>query len=143
MTPLWIPQDVAEAFLLPRIQSSGVGDMLPMGVIDQNNSLVAVAAIHDWNPEYGTCEISCAADTPKWLCRGPLLFFFGHIFDVMKLQMCYITTSSDNPRPRRIFQLLGATESVIPRGRGRNVDAHIQALTDDQWLQFKQTRLTR
>lgn len=141
MTPVWLPQDVAEAYLLPRIQSLGVGEMLAMGVIDRDNNLVGCAAIHDWNPDCGTCEVSAAADTPRWINRSVLNFFFGHIFGTMNLQMCYGKSSSDNPRARRIWQLLGAAEIIIPRGRGRDVDEHVMLLTDDRWKLFKTERL--
>ena len=137
MTPVWLPDDVAEAFLLPRIQSEGVGPMLAMGVLDRDYQIVGCAAIHDWNPEFETCEVSAASDTPRWITKPVLRFFFNHLFDVMKLQMVYAKTASTNPRAQSFWHKLGATEHVIPRGRGRDVHEHLMTLTDDQWIQFR------
>ena len=85
---------------------------------------------HDYQPDFGTIEITGAAR--GWIgTRGKLRAVFSYPFDQLDCQMCIARTA--NPRVVRIWTRLGAQEYRIARMFGRGADGTILTLTKEAW----------
>lgn len=85
---------------------------------------------HDYQPDFGTIEITGAAN--GWIgTRGKLRAVFGYPFDQLGCQMCLARTQ--NPRAARIWKRLGAQEYRIPRLFGRGTEGTVLTLTEEAW----------
>lgn len=94
------------------------------------NGLEAGFVYHDYQPDFGTIEITGAAR--NWTgTRGKLRAVFGYPFDQLDCQMCIARTA--NPRVASIWTRLGAQEYRIARMFGRETDGTILTLTKEAW----------
>lgn len=130
MTPVWT--DAAAAFVAERAPdcARGFETAQAMGVFSQGR-MVAGVVFHDWWPEKGTIQVSCAADTPRWFTRPVMEMAWGYAFYVAR--MAIGQHSIRNGPARRIWRACGATETVIPELYGEGHDAVIATLTERQW----------
>lgn len=110
-----------------------------IGVLNSTGTLVAGVVYHDWNPEAGVIELSCAAMTPRWLTRSILRVIFAYPFQI-GCQMAVFRVSERNTRLHRQFDALGLRRHAIPRLYGRNEDGIVFTLTDDDWRASKLLR---
>ena len=104
------------------------------------NGIRAVVAFHDWQPERGTIELTMFSDTPKAWTRDAIAEAFSYPFDRAGCQMVRLSVAPGNKRMRAIAARLGFSETVIPRGRGRDQDDIYCTLTDDVWRAGKFAR---
>jgi RimJ/RimL family protein N-acetyltransferase len=123
------------ASLIPNCER-GFSNCRAIGVLDPAGMLVAGVVYHDWNPEAGVIEMSCAAITPKWLTRPILSAIFSYPFRI-GCQMIVFRVSASNKRLHRQFRSLGFRSYPIPRLYGRTEDGIIFTLTDDQWAESR------
>ena len=138
MTPLYGHSETVAAFvagLLPDFPR-GFGPCSAIGVLD-GDRLVAGLVYHNWQPEYGIMEMSCAAITRRWLTRPILRAIYEYPFDQVGCQMVAARVSEDATHLRRMWKALGANEYIIPRLRGRAASEAILTLTDDAWRASK------
>ncbi len=105
------------------------GNFKAMGVFD-GSTLIAGVIYNKWSPEYGTIELSTAADSPRWLTRNTITAILGYPFS-----FCQMVIGQNEPESRmhKLWRRFGANEILIPRMRGRDRDCVITTLTDDQW----------
>ena len=88
---------------------------------------------HDYQPDFGTVEITGAAG--DWVgTRGKLRAVFDYPFDQLDCQMCIARTA--NPRAVRIWTALGAQQYVVPRLFGRQTNGSILTLTKEAWEEW-------
>ena len=100
------------------------------------DGLEAGFVYHDWQPDFGTIEITGAAD--GWTgTLGKLRAVFGYPFDQLGCQMCIAHTM--NPRVVRIWTRLGAEEYRIKRLFGRDRDGTMLTLTREAWEKWNET----
>lgn len=110
----------------------GFGNFTAIGV-EQRGEIVAGVVYHNWDPEAGVIEMSAASKTRAWLRRDILETLFRYPFAVVGCQMVCARHSENNTRVRRIWNALGADETVVPRMRGRHEDEIVATLTVEQW----------
>jgi len=103
-----------------------------IGVLGQAG-LIAGVIYHNWAPEAGVIEMSCAATDPRWLTKTILHTIFAYPFEGVGCQMVVTRVSENNGRMVRIFRALGFGEHLIPRLRGRNESEFIFTLTIEAW----------
>lgn len=134
MTPFWDAQ-VAHwvAARIPGCER-GFGPCKAMGV-ESKGRIVAGVVFHNWSPESEVIELSCAAETPRWMTRRIMNEAMGYAFSFCQAVVARI--HQDNTTARKLWRGLGADEFVIPRLRGRSASEAIYTLTDDQWLRSK------
>lgn len=109
----------------------GFGPGWVMAAIDRE--ILAVVAYHNWQPEAGVIEITCASSSPRWLnariARNVLALPFEHI----GCQLVVTRISERNEPALRLNRKLGFEFTRIPRLRGRDEAEMIGQLTDDAW----------
>ena len=92
-----------------------------------------VAVLHDWQPRYGTVELSTYTQRPGWLTRGVIRELGRHVFGAMECQACLMNTG--NGLAVKTAQRLGCEIARIPRGYGRNHDKFVCVLTQEVWAE--------
>lgn len=115
----------------------GFGQCQAIGFVDKDESLVGGVVFHNWSPEAGVIEISCASINPRWLTRRIAQTVLRYPFEEIRCQMVVFRVAPENKRTRRLLKALGGQETIIPRLRGRNKDDVIVTLTDDDWRQSR------
>ncbi len=113
------------------------GEAITAGVVDRDGNLVAGLVFHNFYPESQVIEVTGAAISPRWAQRGVLREVFRYVFERAGCQMAVSRTAVSNGRVRKLWKALGATETIIPRLRGRDEAECIITLTDDGWAASK------
>lgn len=99
-----------------------------------DDELIAGVVYHNYQPDDGTIEISCASTKRHWMTRDVIQAAFDMPFRDLGCQAIVARHSVDNKAPRHIWTAMGAKEYIIPRLRGKyNPDEAIAVLTDDAW----------
>jgi RimJ/RimL family protein N-acetyltransferase len=127
--------DAVERFvagLIPRC-ADGFGPCQAIGVINNDNLLVAGFVFHGWDPSAETMEFSGASITPKWMTRDILHKLFAYAFDEVGCQMVLTRNSAHNKRLHRQLNRYGFTRWDVPRLFGRAENGVFWTLTDDDW----------
>ncbi|BAB48031.1 mll0450 [Mesorhizobium japonicum MAFF 303099] len=119
---------------------AGFGNCKAIGVLDDDDELVAGMVFHDWQPRSGLIQISSASKTPRWLTANVRHIMFSYPFDQIGCQMVVLQVSARNERMVRIAKAFGFTPYLIERMRGRDEDGFVFTLTDDQWRNSRFTR---
>lgn len=102
--------------------------------VGDDSALIAAVVYHNYQPEAGTIEITCAAIKRRWMTREIIKAAFDMPFKILGCQAVLARHSIDNKEPRHIWQAIGAKEYIIPRLRGKDMpDEAIAVLTDDDW----------
>jgi RimJ/RimL family protein N-acetyltransferase len=90
----------------------------------ENGSLLAVCVYHNWVPEHKRCEISFAAESPRWVTRGIIRELLWIPFGQYGLETVYTYTESSNIRALRFNEGIGISHPVEIEdyaGPGKNV----------------------
>ena len=114
------------------------GNMRAIGIINEDNELIAGIVYFNYNPEAGTIEMSAEA-LPKqnWLTRTTLAVMFQYPFIHCNCQMLITKTMARSLHVRRMMKAMGLRIIIIPRAGGRNEDGVIALLTVEDWLKNK------
>ena len=137
MKVVWNPPGVV-GFVAERCNiRADFGHCRTAGIFD-GSRMVAGVVFHNWSPEYGVIEVSAAADDPRWARRDVLKQLLGYVFSIA--QLCVARTDEDNHRVRRLWVAFGASETIIPRLRGREAAEVVLTLPDDAWAASKLNR---
>lgn len=117
---------------MPRLPVPFVG----IGVID-GAQLVAGVLFHNYLPEFGSIEVSIAADTPRWLSRNRVSLILGYPFRQLGCGRVSAAIMASNRRSIRLCEGLGfEREGLVRRGFGRD-DAVILGLLREDWERGK------
>ncbi|WP_292562752.1 GNAT family protein [Mesorhizobium sp.] len=119
---------------------AGFGKCKAIGILDDDDKLVAGMVFHDWQPGPGLIQISSASTTARWLAANVRHMMFSYPFDQLGCQMVILQVSATNERMVRIAKAFGFTPYLIKRMRGRDEDGFVFTLTDDDWRNSKFTR---
>lgn len=140
MTPFWEADEAVSRWVAAHIPGCerGFGECRALGVVDRRGEMAAGVVFHDWNPERGLVELSCAAVNPRWLTRQVAGVCFAYAFDVAR--MAVTRTSERNERVVRIWRALGASEYRIADLWAPGEAAVLFTLTPQQW---RASRLAR
>lgn len=109
----------------------GFGECRGLSVHDARGRLAAGVVFHDWWPERGLIQLSCAAQDRRWLTRNVARAVWGYAFSVARMAMAY--TDEGNGPVRRIWRACGAEESVIPNLYGVGAHCVVLTLTRPDW----------
>lgn len=104
-----------------------------IGIIDARGAPLAGVVYHDWNPQTGTITMSAASNGANWLTRPVLQRIFDYPFHECDCQMLIMWTRADNERLLRQLAVGGFSFIRIPRLFGRDEDAVLATLTDEDW----------
>lgn len=114
----------------------GFGPCASLGVAD-GGEVVAACIFHNWQPEHGVMELSCAADSKLWLTRPVINAIFGFVFDECACQLVVLRVSERNTKMIRIARRVGFKETRIERMRGRDEAELLFTATDGDWRGHK------
>src|SRR5690606_24846126 len=106
----------------------GFGECRAIGVID--GELIAGCVYHDWSPEFGTIQISCAATDKRWMTRPVIRGLLEYPFSFCR--MVTFQTDKENAA-RRIIKRLGAREYEIHDMRGNGESLFLLTLPKEVW----------
>jgi hypothetical protein len=128
--------DVVAEFVEARIFPPGhrglPRPMTAIGVMSRG-ALIGGFVYHDWQPEAGVVELSCAADDKRWFNRETLYALHEYPFVQMGCQMVATRTSARKTDLLRQHAAYGYRLHVIPRMLGRDHDGVITTLTVEDW----------
>jgi len=112
----------------------GFGKCTAIGVIDEGGALIAGIVFHNWNPEAGVIELSAAALPGKrWLTRETIRCMYGYVFDHCGCQLAISCVPAGDERVLRQLAAGGYSFVRVPRLYGRERDAVLCMLTEEDW----------
>lgn len=106
-----------------------------IGIAD-DNGLIAGVVYHGFTGL--NCEMSIAAESPRWASRGRLFFLFAYPFEQLGCQRVTAITARANKRSRDMLERLGfKLEGVARCAMPKNKDAMIYGMVRDEckWLE--------
>jgi hypothetical protein len=109
-----------------------------IGIINEDNELIAGIVYFNYNPEAGTIEMSVeAVPRHNWLTRATLAVMFQYPFIHCNCQMLITRTMARSMHVQRMLAAMGFMLIRIPRAGGRNDDGVLALLTVEDWLANK------
>ena len=69
--------------------------------------MLAGVVYHDYQPEYGTIQLSMAAVNPMWARRENLRALLSYPFNQLGVFKAWIATASDNAHGLKTFEHIG------------------------------------
>ena len=109
-----------------------MGDTAMVSIDGQGRALGAVV-YQNFQPEYGTIELSAAAQSKRWLSRSVLKDMFDYPFNQLGSQAVILRCAENDTVMGRIAPAYGFTRYDMPRLRGRDQAETIYILPDDVW----------
>lgn len=133
MRPFWGYDGVVADWVARRIENCGRGfeNCRALGVMDDAGEIRGGIVFHDYWPERGLIETSAAGSHPTWFTHDVERAAIAYMFDVARLGIA--RTGATNTKVRRMWQHLGATETVIPQLWSETEDGVILTLTEAAW----------
>jgi len=114
-------------FALPDNSYKGIG-------VSNSNGMLAGFVYSDWQPEFGTIEMSLAAVSPRWASRRIISFLLAYPFNDLDCQRISVVTSENNQKALRLAQGVGfVKEALIERHYGMNENAIVLRLFKEDW----------
>jgi RimJ/RimL family protein N-acetyltransferase len=119
---------------IPHVGSvQALGEFAALGVADDER-LLAVCIYHRWVPEYASCELTFAADSPRWATRGMVRGILAVPFVQYQCQRVAAVIPHDNTRAERMVKGFGfKREGCARRGFGGKRHALIYGLLRSEY----------
>jgi hypothetical protein len=116
----------------------GFGKCKAIGVLDAAGRPIAGIVYHNYQPEFGTIELTGAA-LPKsnWLTRETLWRMYEYPFQQLNVQMVTQLTPAENEVLLDQLARGGYMFTLYPRAFGRGRDGVICSFTREAWEQCK------
>ena len=109
-----------------------------IGIIDDQNELIAGIVYFNYNPEAGTIEMSVEAlPKQRWLTPTTLAVMFQYPFVHCGCQMLITKTMARSTHVLRMLAAMNFTLILHPRAGGRYEDGVVAQLTYEDWLDSK------
>lgn len=89
------------------------GPATALGVIDNEGRAAAGIVFHDFRPEYGTIQISAAAENPRWALRGILKEVLSYPFNELGVRKIWTATPLKNERAIRFNKGIGFKQEAV------------------------------
>lgn len=113
--------EAVAAFVAARLPGFSVhpGMFTGIGVTDDNENAVAGVVFHDFFPQYRTCQVSMAADTPMWARPEVITRILTYPFEELGVWKLWTATPSpkgENAADNRVIRFLkhlGFTQEAI------------------------------
>jgi hypothetical protein len=113
------------------------GNAIGIGVLDDAGALVAGVVYHNWDPQFRSIEVSCAAITPRWSSRRIFSDLLRYAWDTADCRRITAVTPRRAPAgatsPRKFLEMLGfVREGSIRFGFG-DQNAIVYGLLREDW----------
>jgi RimJ/RimL family protein N-acetyltransferase len=119
---------------IPFMDPDGFGPCQSIGVVDSAGRIAGGVVFHGWSHHYRSLEVSCAADTAKWLSRGIIRGILSYPFNQLNVHRLSSITRPDDTRTRHVLEALGFTYEGTGRGVfGPDIDGASYALIEHDW----------
>lgn len=84
-----------------------------LGVIADNDAPVAGIVYHDYVPDYGTIQLSMAADSPKWAQREIIRQILAYPFIQLDVRKVWTATPLRNERAIKFNKGIGFKQEAV------------------------------
>ena len=113
-----------------------VDDFGPCSAIGiETDRLIAGMVYHDYQPRFGTVQISMAATTPIWARRDIITALLSYPFDQLDCFKVWTTTALDNERALKVNEHVGfKREAVLAHQFGHKRHAVIMRMLKPDYL---------
>lgn len=127
--------EVLAAWAAQRIPNMGRGfssGSRAIGVMD--DILQAVVIYHDYFPEFGTCQVSIAAASPRWAQRGIIRALLSVPFEQYGVRKLGSMIASNNPRALRFNKGIGFKQEATLRHQfGHKIHGIVTSMMADEF----------
>lgn len=106
-----------------------------MAVTDRAEVIAAIV-YHNYEPDFGTVEMSAGASTRRWMSKAVLSDILDFPFDKLDCRCIVARHDEDATHLRRMWASVGAEEHIIPHVRAGKGEA-VSVLTHEAWLASK------
>lgn len=119
---------------IPHVENvEALGGYSALGVADDKR-LLAVCIYHRWVAEYGTCEMTFAADSPRWATRGTVRGLLAVPFEQFGCFSVGCVVPHTHERARKFVRGIGFVQEGVRRhGFGPKKHAVIYSMTRNEY----------
>lgn len=89
---------------------TGFGPASAIGVVDETGQPMAGVVFHDYQPAYGTIQLSAAAVSPRWASRRLVASILRYPFGDLKVHKVWTATQHKNERALKFNRGVGFTQ---------------------------------
>jgi len=102
-------------WLIDRIPEAREGSFWPCTTIGVmvGDHLVAGVVFHDWKPQFGTMELSMAADSPIWARRKIIKSLLRYPFEQMGANKLFTVTPHENEAALKVNKHIGFVREAV------------------------------
>ena len=118
---------------IPYMDPEGFGPCQALGVMDSKDKVIGGVVFHGWNSHYRSIEVSCAADSAKWLSRGIIHAILSYPFEQLGCERVSSATKADDKRTRHVLEALGFQYEGTGRRMFGDHDGVGYSLLRDEW----------
>ena len=118
---------------IPFMDPDGFGPCQALGVVASDGRLLGGVVFHNWNEHYKSMEVSCAADSAKWLTKNIIRGILSYPFQQMNINRLSSATRTDDFRTRHVLDALGFSFEGVGRGLFGDCDGVSYSLLADEW----------
>lgn len=105
---------------------SDFGPSSAIGVTDEQGQPLAGVVFHDYQPDYGTIQLSAAASSPRWASRRVIASILSYPFRQLGVHKVWTATQHTNTRAIRFNKGIGFVQEGVLRDHfGQSVHAVI------------------
>lgn len=97
---------------IPQVENNW-GPMAAIGVVDDDNSLIAGFVYNMYYPEHGTIQISAASDSPKWATRKIIREVFSYAFNDLGVNKICSAIPLESERVIKFNKALGFIQEAV------------------------------
>lgn len=83
-----------------------------IGVMDDDLNPLAGVVFHDYQPAYGTIQLSAAATSPRWARKSVIRDILGYPFRELKVHKVWTATQHENLRAIKFNKGIGFTQEA-------------------------------
>src|SRR5580765_7938700 len=126
------------ADMIPHVRDRGFGACRAIGVVDDDDELIAGLVYHNLDPQAGLIELSAAAlPGRQWATRTTLKLMYQFPLLQCRCQMLVQRTLASNERLLGQLARLNYRFIAVPRLFGRHEDGVLCLLTYEDWVAGK------
>jgi RimJ/RimL family protein N-acetyltransferase len=95
--------------------ATGFGPATAIGVVDQRDQPMAGVVFHDYQPAYGTIQLSAAAISPRWATKRLVSDILRYPFGQLGVHKVWTATQHENARALKFNEGVGFTREATLR----------------------------
>jgi len=101
--------------------------------VERDGDLAAGVVYHDWQPDFGTMQLSIAADTPRWATPGTVAALLRYPFAQQGANKAWVAVPARNTRSLRLATGLGFVAEARLAEHFGDDDAVILRMFKREW----------